>query len=239
MNILNFLKNYFRLKIYAPFRINKHASFYSSHSQFGEDMVLRSIFGNKMDGTYIDLGAHHPVYYSNTYHFYRKGWRGINIDAIPGSMKLFNQFRPNDKNIEACIDREDNKEITFYEFTQSAFNTIDAQMAEEAIKKGNKVINKHLLKTKSLQTIIQEAGIDANNVDLFTIDIEGLDQIVLRENDWNKFKPRVIAFEDHTFDINAVQKCETLNFLISKGYEFKSKCGPTIIVEKVPKSINT
>ena len=36
--------------------------------------------------------------------FYKKGWRGINIDALPGSMDLFNKVRPNDINLEGALD---------------------------------------------------------------------------------------------------------------------------------------
>jgi hypothetical protein len=54
-----------------------------SYSQEGEDMILNRIFEFRNSGFYIDVGAHHPMRFSNTYFFYRKGWRGINIDAMP------------------------------------------------------------------------------------------------------------------------------------------------------------
>ncbi len=65
-----------------------------SFSQEGEDMLLRSIFVDKSTGFYVDVGAYHPQRFSNTNHFYLAGWRGINIDAMPGSMEPFHQFRP-------------------------------------------------------------------------------------------------------------------------------------------------
>ena len=51
-----------------------------SYSQEGEDMVLKRIFDKQTKGFYIDVGAHHPKRFSNTYNFYLKGWKGINID---------------------------------------------------------------------------------------------------------------------------------------------------------------
>jgi hypothetical protein len=56
-------------------------------------LILRRIFEHKQKGFYVDVGAYHPFLFSNTYIFYLRGWRGINIDATPGSMKLFNKFR--------------------------------------------------------------------------------------------------------------------------------------------------
>ena len=74
-----------------------------SWSQEGEDMILHRIFGGKKSGFYVDVGAHHPKRFSNTYFFYCHGWRGINIDAMPGRMKLFNQWRPKDINLEMGV----------------------------------------------------------------------------------------------------------------------------------------
>lgn len=77
-----------------------------SFSQEGEDVILQDLFLKKKKGTYIDIGAHHPKRFSNTYFYYRRGWRGINIDAQPGSMNLFNIYRKKDINIECGIGLE-------------------------------------------------------------------------------------------------------------------------------------
>src|SRR5262249_32770188 len=74
-----------------------------SYSQEGEDMILNRIFGEKKSGFYVDVGAYHPKRFSNTYFFYKKGWRGINIDAMPGSMKPFNAKRNRDINVETPV----------------------------------------------------------------------------------------------------------------------------------------
>ena len=69
------------------------------YSQNGEDLILNRFLENKEKGFFIDVGAHHPIRFSNTYLFYKKGWSGINIDAMPGSMTKFNKIRPKDINI--------------------------------------------------------------------------------------------------------------------------------------------
>ena len=74
-----------------------------SYSQEGEDLLLRRIFEHQKIGFYVDVGAHHPFRFSNTYLLYKRGWRGINIDAMPGSMRLFRKFRPRDTNIECGV----------------------------------------------------------------------------------------------------------------------------------------
>ena len=74
-----------------------------SYSQEGEDMILKRFFEGKQRGFYVDVGSHHPKRFSNTYFFYKTGWRGINIDPMPGSMKLFDKIRTRDINLECGI----------------------------------------------------------------------------------------------------------------------------------------
>ena len=74
------------------------------YSQQGEDIILHRMFEWQEQGFYIDVGAHHPTRFSNTYKFYKRGWTGINVDAMPGSMTAFNRLRPKDINIE--LDRD-------------------------------------------------------------------------------------------------------------------------------------
>ena len=64
--IINFRNNYF------------DGYSVKSYSQEGEDIILRNLFGNRKDGFYVDVGAHHPMRFSNTYFFYKLGWNGCN-----------------------------------------------------------------------------------------------------------------------------------------------------------------
>lgn len=81
-----------------------------SYAQQGEDLILREMLAYAQSGFYVDVGAHHPFRFSNTYLFYKQGWRGINIDAMPGSMKLFDRFRPRDINIQCGVAYEFEKQ---------------------------------------------------------------------------------------------------------------------------------
>ena len=76
--IINLIPPKYRFKI-----INLKNKFWGNYgkiyySQFGEDVVLLKIFKNKQVGFYVDVGAHHPKRYSNTYLLHKKGWQGIN-----------------------------------------------------------------------------------------------------------------------------------------------------------------
>src|SRR4051812_17526869 len=83
----------------------------TSYSQEGEDMVLQSFYEGrkKYKGFYIDVGAHHPYRFSNTLFFYKKGWRGINIEPTPNAVKAFNIFRRRDINLNIGISSKRDK----------------------------------------------------------------------------------------------------------------------------------
>ena len=47
----------------------------------GVDLILKSIFRNLKKGYYIDIRCNQPIDESNTYIFYKLGWKGLAIDG--------------------------------------------------------------------------------------------------------------------------------------------------------------
>ena len=121
------------------------------YSQEGEDCILRVLFQGKETGYYVDVGAHHPYRYSNTAVFYKRGWSGLNIDATPGSMDLFNEHRPRDVNIEAAVSDE-NQRLTYHIFDEPALNTFDSEYVKQILQIEG---SPYLLKEKvEMETVI-------------------------------------------------------------------------------------
>jgi FkbM family methyltransferase len=184
-----------------------------SFSQEGEDMVLRGIFEGQTSGFYVDVGAHHPHRFSNTHYFYLAGWRGINIDAMPGSMDPFNQFRPQDINLEIGVS-ESTEMLTYYAFDEPALNGFSKEVANRITENGRY----HLLFSKPVPTrplaeILDEYLPLNQTIDFLSIDVEGLDHAVLRSNNWEKYRPQVILTE--TIHISPASGA---HFLSSLGY---------------------
>ncbi|MBL4663621.1 MAG: FkbM family methyltransferase [Flavobacteriaceae bacterium] len=167
-----------------------------SYAQEGEDLLLNRFLKNKQKGFYVDIGAHHPKRFSNTYYFYKKGWKGINIDAKPQSMVAFQQERPRDTNLEIGIS-EKRGELMYYMFNEPALNTFSES---EALKKDGlrnfKVIEKLKIQTYPLVEILDKYVAIDQKIDFMTIDVEGLDMEVVASNDWEKYRPEIILVED-------------------------------------------
>lgn len=194
-------------------------------------MVLRGIFGPKNDGFYVDIGAHHPIYYSNTYHFYLKGWTGINIEATPEVIDQFENFRKRDINLNVCIGPESGKEVTFFEFDQPALNTTIEEVAKESEKRGFKLVRKRKMTTQNINAIINSNIPPGKEIDFLSIDIEGLDEVVLGTLDFEKYKPRVIVVEEHNFNMSD-PRSTMMDVLLGKDYILSGKCGPSLIFKR-------
>jgi hypothetical protein len=86
-------------------------------------MILNQMLGNRK-GVYIDIGSGYPIWYSNTYYFYRRGWSGVLIDPIWRNIKYSRYLRPRDISILGVVaDKE--SDGTFYEFNSYEYSTLD------------------------------------------------------------------------------------------------------------------
>ncbi|NOT50977.1 MAG: FkbM family methyltransferase [Chitinophagaceae bacterium] len=196
---------------------------YSSFAQVGEDMILDRYFNEKKEGFYVDIGANHPYIYSNTYKFYLKGWRGINVDANPGTKKLFDSLRPKDINVEAGVSLTPG-ELDFYTFGNNVFNTLDKQTAEGHCREFSIHVKEIIkVKTTTLADILNTHLPPSQKIDFMSIDVEGLDMEVLRSNDWEKYKPEVLVVECVYENYEDIQKMEAAVFLKQTGYSFFAK----------------
>jgi FkbM family methyltransferase len=200
-----------------------------SYAQEGEDMILRRIFEGQMEGFYVDVGAHHPKRFSNTYLFYKMGWRGINIDAMPSSMKLFNRVRPRDINIEKPI--SDKKEIlTYYSFNEPALNGFSKELSEKRDGLRSYFIKETIkIETTTLSKILEEKLPQGQNIDFLSIDVEGLDFDVLRSNNFEKYRPKIILIEILENSMQGIQDHEVTQYLRQYNYSIFAKAMNTVI----------
>ena len=200
-----------------------------SYSQEGEDLILNSVFGSQKSGFYVDVGAHHPKRFSNTYIFYRRGWRGINIDAMPGSMVLFKKVRSRDKNLEIPILKE-RKKMKYYHFNEPALNGFSGELSQQRDGRGDyKVVKVEELEGFPLRDILNKhIKTDAHQIDFMSIDVEGIDLEVLESNDWDHFRPKVLLVELRNSSLESVSSDPIYRYLLGKRYFIFAKSAQTV-----------
>jgi FkbM family methyltransferase len=197
-------------------------------SQYGEDVILHKIL-KKPNGFYIDVGAHHPFRQSNTAYLWCTGWSGINIDANPSSIRIFDKVRKNDENIwAAIISDEDSLKISHIELYCSDKRELDLSASVSKIIAAERGATKRIsVPTKSLTDIVNSCT--AESIDYMNIDIEGVDfAAILGMSAWKKL-PKVISIETYENTIRSILGSETNNHLESFGYSLKHHIGLTSI----------
>ena len=194
-----------------------------SYSQEGEDMVLRKIFKNQKKGFYVDIGAHHPKRFSNTNLLYKKGWKGINIDATPGSMKLFNQLRPRDTNLELGVGVKEAM-LNYYIFNEPALNSFSKELSELRNNEQSEIFIKQVIKVnvKPLYKVLDNY-LNGHKIDFLNIDVEGMDLDVLNSNDWSKYRPKFIIAEILKSSLFDIDKEPIFQLMKKQNYAIFSK----------------
>lgn len=199
-------------------------------SQEGEDLILQRFFENKKSrGFYVDVGAHHPLRFSNTQIFYDMGWRGINIDPMPGSMKQFETTRKRDINLEVGIGLK-RASAEYYVFNEPALNGFSKKISiERHVNTAEyEIIKTLMIDVFPLSTILGKYLSSGQCIDFMTIDVEGLDFDVLKSNDWNKYRPRILLVEIFVNDLESLTNSEISNYMSENGYEIFAKTVNTV-----------
>lgn len=201
------------------------------YSQEGEDLILARLLGEKKNGFFVDVGAHHPTRFSNTYALYRRGWRGINIDATPGSMSAFEKLRPDDVNLEMAIsDRSES--FVFSMFQEGALNTFDRELAQSYLESGWALAGTVELVPLTLKQVLDKYLKPDQKIDLLSIDVEGEDLGVLRSNDWSKYCPEVVIIEALDTPLERLDESPVVFFLKEQGFSPISRLFNSIIFRK-------
>lgn len=185
--------------------------------QDGEDLILDRLLDRQALGFYVDVGAHHPVRYSNTYLFYKRGWRGINIDAMPGAMRAFERLRPRDINIESGVADAPGR-LKYHRFNEPALNTFDAA---EALRKNSppyELLDTIDVPVERLDRLLELHLPAGQAIDFMSVDVEGKDLEVLRSNDWTRHRPRFVLAETLRTDLMTLGTCPITRFLLDVGY---------------------
>jgi hypothetical protein len=88
---------------------------------------------------------------------------------------------------------------------------------------GYYIIKELPVKVYPLSKILEEYLPKGQEIDFLNIDVEGKDFEVLRGNDWNKYRPKVVLVEILTSSIEEIYKNPIYIFMKENGYIFFAK----------------
>lgn len=179
--------------------LNNYEAFHS-YSQCGEDLIISFIFDtlgiNKP--TYLDIGAHHPTYLSNTFLFYQKGCQGVCVEPDP---KLFDEIkkrRRRDTCLNVGVGGLQTAKADFYVMSGKTLNTFSKKEAERYLSYRDKKIEKVIqIPLIPVNEIIKQYFPSCPN--FISLDVEGLDLPILETFDFTKYRPEIFCIETLTF----------------------------------------
>lgn len=194
-------------------------------SQAGEDMIITYILimlGVDTDKiSYLDLGANHAKFLSNTYYFYQKGARGVLVEANPALIGELKFYRNEDIILNRCVSTESGETVDFYVLNGDGLSTPDREQAEEALR-----INP----TLQLERVVQVETITPNEIleqyfdgapTFMNVDIEGKDLEILKSIDFEAHRPLVISVEMIPYRTHLVvgeKNQDVLDWMAEKDY---------------------
>lgn len=195
-------------------RLEKKAMLCPSIAEQGEDVVLKKIlnvmFSVEQNVTYLDIGCGHPFRGSNTYLFCRENSSGVIVDANPQYKEENLRLRPKDIFLNiGVVGRLDKKEMIFYPRRQ-----IGTFVSERT--KGWKMKEEISVPIMHINDLLKEY-FSGRELDLMSVDVEGLDEEILMAIDYSIYRPKVIVMESSKVDLSYLQS-GIIKFLDSKGY---------------------
>jgi len=203
-------------------------------AQFGEDMaVLRWVDGLKMiPQIYVDVGCYHPIHWSNTLLLHKRGWKGVNVDLDKSRITEFERLRPGDYNVLAAVS-DSEREFKIFEYGLGATDRLgDVHEEELESLTGCKPTGARLVKTRTLNSILQSCPWPVGQIGYLNIDCEGHDLEVLKGLDLDRYQPIIITIEAFL----EKERPAIFHHLIPREYEHKDTIHRTFLFVRAPRN---
>ncbi|MBC6696529.1 FkbM family methyltransferase [Hymenobacter puniceus] len=192
-----------------------------SYGYTGEDRLLESLLKPLVtyNGFYVEVGCNEPRFISNTFLLYRRGWRGICIDANQQLIDKFGRIRPRDQAVCAFVAHE-LEPLAYLEFGNNVLSTADPQYVPQYLAQGEQIERTRQVQPRTLTAILDERHAPPH-FDLLTIDAEEFDLSVLESLDFEAYRPRLVMVEAEDFDPLQPLQHPITTFLLARNYSFK------------------
>lgn len=202
---------------------------YYNEEWAAQPQLIWQYFGQRLDGTFVEVGANDPQFGSTTWLLEQKGWSGVLIEPLPDLAARLRAERQKSKVFQvACTSRIKvgigSLHIPvgdYHGFATLEKNVDDVGVVYDRVEK---------VPLQTLDQILAQADITV--VDFISIDTEGTELDVLDGFSLARFKPRLVLLEDkltswlkHRYlcdrGYKVVKRTELNNWYVPKKTEFR------------------
>jgi FkbM family methyltransferase len=187
-----------------------------SYAQNFEDVILWRVLGDIESGTYLDIGANHPVNDSVSLAFYQRGWRGIHVEPVPELAAGLREQRPDEAVIEAAVGSGRGK-VNLHNFVGTGMTTAIDEFAKQHSESGWQSTPIRVDQV-SLDDVLAKVG--TPDLHWMKIDVEGMEKPVLESWKVSEVRPWVVVIESVLPNSTVTTHHEWESFVKDKGYKF-------------------
>lgn len=174
-------------------------------SQFGQDWFVYNYF-KQQKGTFLDVGANHPTFISNTYALEQNGWTGLAFEPQEHLYKLWKSMRTVECLPYAC--GKENKKVQFRVCEGDTSSGVASH-----VEKPGKIIEVQQVR---IGDILKEKNI--SHIDYMSVDVEGYEYDVLEGIDFESVDIELIGLENNKGGDKGEQ--ELREYMRKKGYRY-------------------
>jgi FkbM family methyltransferase len=162
----------------------------------GLSEIYEKYFGQKTDGTFVEIGAYNGYEWSNTWGLMQLGWIGVEIEPNP---IMFQQLVNNCSSNIICYNYAVGKNSTCKLHLSGAISTTSEEQVNiytecDWFTGHEQIIEVPMI---TLEQILDDAGIVKGEFDVLVVDTEGTELEVLETFDIEKWKPKLCLIEAH------------------------------------------
>lgn len=201
-----------RTRKYYPLANTCQIPFFSNLSQ-----IYNFVFGYKMNGVFIEIGAYDGESFSNTSCLADLGWKGYYVEPIPQYAAICQQrhsSNPNVTVITSCVGEKDGIEVElstagpFTSAIEDEIETISKSKLSSTLEalgwnhspssssNSSSGIPRIKSTTMSLNTLCTKYQLPKKGgIDVMIIDVEGFEWPILRSFDIKTYQPKLIIVE--------------------------------------------
>ena len=187
-----------------------------SYSQNLEDYHLSLAFAGQTTGTYIDIGAGHPIADNVSFWFYERGWQRHSGRAAARTCGLY----------PATSARHRGCGLIGRQCGETDFHVVDRlhglSTREEGIAQKAQAFGVDYQTVRLPMTTLAKLceTHELVTIDFLKIDVEGAEGDVLFGGDWERFRPKVVVAEAVAPMTSEPSWQDWEPFLIAQGYRF-------------------
>ncbi len=166
------------------------------HAAAEEWLVRRALNAQSSAGWFVEVGAHHPTQFSQTWHLAKVGWSGLLVEPQPAFVEKLREARPESVVEQVACGGPNTPEFAVLKVPEKSGH---ATLDERGIAGMGELLSHIEVRVCTLNALLKK---HAHQIDFMSIDVEGFTSEVLDGLDLNVWRPRLLLIEDNLHDFS-------------------------------------